>query len=505
MTNGPWSGGDRSFQNPIITDEHGADHGDPFVIEYCGRYFLYHTGRDGVQMYTSPDLVRWEHKGRVLNVVDSPEHWAQTDVWAPEVMYDRGVFYMYAAATRRLGSGKGDDQARRQGIARSHSPYGPFVWDREPLVPDAWSIDGHPFRDDDGALWLFYNIRTEATRYLDGTIGCGNVVDRLIAPDRLEGRPTPVTFPSERWEGNAGGTWYWNEGPFVLKRRGIYYQMYSGGFFGDGTYAVGFATATSPRGPWTKHPGNPILRSGEGILGPGHHCVVRASDGVTPYAIYHGYVPGQRGRKVHADRLFWAGDRPILTGPTAGEQPVPPAPCYDPAIPHWHLAAWVRGRCVTLGDVRVALDGDWTHHVRVVCQDGSYRIFVDGMLARECTGAACGPELEVDGTVESLVRTSWLDDDRIYDLDAGHTQRWSWGGLARTEVSIAVKGVAEIVAHGKQAVSRRVESPDGYKHVLFEVNEGMDFLEVRSERNGTCIADVMLAARPSFEARVERD
>ena len=62
----------------------------------------------------------------------------------------------------------------------------------------------------------------------------------------------------------------------MLKWRDTYYQMYSGGWFGDGTYAIGFATAPSHRGPWRKYAENPIFRSTQQVVGPGHHCVTVA-------------------------------------------------------------------------------------------------------------------------------------------------------------------------------------------------------------------------------------
>src|SRR5919202_2797284 len=135
--------------------------------------------------------------------------WAWSDLWAPEVVYERGTFYMYVSATRRRVSGgrttqwqqgEGDDTGRRLGLARASSPLGPFVLDDEPLL-DSWSIDGHPFRDDDGSMWLFYNARTEDLGLENVLPGTATVCDRLVAMDRLEGEPTPVTLPSDDWEG----------------------------------------------------------------------------------------------------------------------------------------------------------------------------------------------------------------------------------------------------------------------------------------------------------------
>lgn len=111
-----------SFQNPVISDTQGLDHGDPFVMRYRGTYFLYHTGREGIHLYQSADLVSWQYRGVVLEGSPARDHGAQIDLWAPEVMHLDGTFYMYVAATRKLPNGQGDDQMRRQWIARGREP-----------------------------------------------------------------------------------------------------------------------------------------------------------------------------------------------------------------------------------------------------------------------------------------------------------------------------------------------------------------------------------------------
>jgi beta-xylosidase len=334
-----------TFRNPVVTGERGEDHGDPFIVRYLDAFYLYHTGdtsgRRGVSVHRSQDLVHWEFAGYALEAAQ--QGWAWSDLWAPELVYERGVFYMYISATRRRSAGdrgvrwqrgEGAEAGRRLGLARSTSPLGPFVWDDRPLL-DRWSIDGHPFRDDDGTMWLFYNVRTADERGYDGLPGTGTLCDRLLAPDRLEGRPRPVTFPSRPWEGNRSGDWFWNEGPYVVKRRGRYFQMYSGGSFEDETYGIGCAAAPNVGGPWEKREDNPQFTSSGRIHGPGHHSLVFGPDAATVYAVYHGYVPGDAGRKVHLDRLVWAGDAPRIVGPTDGEQTMPPQAVCDERVPHW--------------------------------------------------------------------------------------------------------------------------------------------------------------------------
>jgi GH43 family beta-xylosidase len=375
------------FTNPVITDEHGEDHGDPFVLRHGGEYFLYHTTDDGdrgISVHRSPDLVHWTFAGIALE----PGGWAETDIWAPEVVHAGGELLMYVSATTLGPDGEGVEADRRQGLARARDPLGPFAWDPAPLVRDAWSIDGHPFRD-----WLFYNVRPDPAN-------SGNVVDRLLAPDRLAGEPAPVVFPSQPWEADAAGERFWNEGAWVMERRGRLHQMYSGGFYREATYGIGTAWADDPRGPWTKDPANPIFASGERITGPGHHCVVLAPDGVTPYAVYHAYDGGRPGRKVHIDRLYWCGDRPAIGDgrPTERPQPLPPGPVHDRAVPHWH-AAW------------------WT-------ADGGAR-----------TSGSGAPDAPAGATL-----TSHLDDPGVHPLP----HAWDWGGSGPVEVALAVRGEARL-------------------------------------------------------------
>jgi hypothetical protein len=62
-----------------------------------------------------------------------------------------------------------------------------------------------------------------------------------------------------------------SEGPTVIKHKGTYYLFYSANDFRSIYYAVGYATAPTPTGPWTKFAGNPLIsRENIGMNGTGH-------------------------------------------------------------------------------------------------------------------------------------------------------------------------------------------------------------------------------------------
>jgi len=488
------------FTNPVISDDGGRDHGDPFVLRHLDRYYLFHTtddGDSGISVHESVDLVHWTFRGYALEP-GPPDHWAGTDLWAPEVLHRHGTFYMYVAGTRMGPDGHGVEAERRQGLARSTSPTGPYVLDPEPLVHDVWSIDGHPFQDEDGSLWLFYNVRTPRTRFR-GKPGSGTVVDRLADVDRLEGFPVPVAFPSDEWEGRADHQAYWNEGSWVLKRRGEYHHLYSGGHYLDASYAIGLTSARHPRGPWRKDRDNPILRSGDRITGPGHHSVILGPDGVTAYAVYHAYDGPRRGRKVHLDPISWCGDRPLIgpgpvTGrPTERPQPVPPPPVHDPRVPWWHADLWVDGTRVTVGEEVVDLGARMeVRRVRINQSQRGLRAWVDGHLVSQHQGLHA-PALGTDGRILEGSLTSHLSDETMYWLAPGERQEWAWGGEGPLDVTLAVRGAARVRAGSQDA---RVVSPvERFSLVSLRIQDGAREICAIGEGAGAQVTDLFVAAR----------
>lgn len=68
--------------------------GDPFVMRYDGKYYLYPSTKDGstqIKCWSSEDLVNWTYEG----VCCSDE--TCTGAYAPEVCYYNGMFYMYSS------------------------------------------------------------------------------------------------------------------------------------------------------------------------------------------------------------------------------------------------------------------------------------------------------------------------------------------------------------------------------------------------------------------------
>jgi len=279
---------ERTYVNPVI-DEIGP--ADPHVIIHEGMYYLYPTGGNvSYHVYTSTDLVHWT-KGR--EVFEPGER----NVWAPDIFADPKdkKFYLYYTVNKRIG------------VAVADGPEGPFE-DRATFYRNA--IDAHMFCDDDGKYYLYY-VQLPGFRIH---------VQRMKTPLERKGKPTEIIRPTEPWEKKSGHV---TEGPWMLKHQGTYYLLYSGTGANSLNYAIGYATAEKPTGPFTKYAGNPIVHRTETAFGPGHGCVVPDGAGKL-WSVYHQQKDDTRpwNRFVCIDPL-WFDERGVLHGKATRGTPQP--------------------------------------------------------------------------------------------------------------------------------------------------------------------------------------
>ncbi|WP_052351979.1 glycoside hydrolase family 43 protein [Deinococcus pimensis] len=249
----------RATGNPVLPGWHA----DPELHHFDGRYYLYPTrslsfdDQKGFDAWSSEDLTHWRPEGCILDLGDVA--WSTNRAaWAPSVTHRDGRYYLYFSA----GDGAGI------GVAVADHPAGPFrdVLSR-PLVADwpfgAQPIDANVFQDDDGQAILYFGGHNRCAAVKLGT--------DLVS---LDGPYVDVTPDG------------YTEGPFMFKRRGTYYFLWSEGVWMDDTYAVAYARARHPFGPF--HREGRILTSDPAVgTGAGHNSVLRLP-GTDAYVIaYH--------------------------------------------------------------------------------------------------------------------------------------------------------------------------------------------------------------------------
>lgn len=226
---------------------------DPFIMLYDNVYYAYGTNSDnGIEVYTSDDLKVWKKEPQLaLNKKDS---WADRWFWAPEVYYikEKNKFFMYYSADEHICVATGD------------SPLGPFVQSvQKPMLEDEKCIDNTLFIDDDGKPYMYFD------RFNDGlNIWVAELESDLetIKKETL----TKCINVSQPWEE------IWprvNEGAFITKHKGLYYLTYSANSYESPFYGIGYATSSSPMGPWTKYDKNPILQKPDSLVGVGHSAM----------------------------------------------------------------------------------------------------------------------------------------------------------------------------------------------------------------------------------------
>ena len=280
-------GDPKTYTNPVI-DEIGP--ADPHVIFYEGKYYLYPTGDNrSYRVYYSTDLVNWKKGPKVFE--------GEINVWAPDVFRDPGdgKFYLYYTVNKKIGAAVAD------------KPDGRFE-DKKTLFES--SIDAHMFRDDDGQYYLYY-VKLPGFRIH---------VQRMTNPLEKKGKPVQIIHPTEPWEKVSGSV---TEGPWMIKHGKKYYLMYSGTGAASLNYAVGYAIADNPAGPFKKHPGNPIIKRGGGVLGPGHGCVIKDGAGKM-WHVYHQQKDGTRqwNRFICIDPV-WFDEKGGLYGRATRGKPQP--------------------------------------------------------------------------------------------------------------------------------------------------------------------------------------
>ncbi|KOG16991.1 family 43 glycosylhydrolase [Streptomyces viridochromogenes] len=316
----PASGTVRDFSKPVTYEVTGSDgtkrtwtvsalvmrspvlpglNADPNIVRFGDTFYLYPTtdgfeGWSGTQFkaYSSTDLVHWKDHGVILDL--GPDvSWADSRAWAPAIAEKDGKYYFYFCADANIG------------VAVSDSPTGPFKDALgQPLLKagqfSGQMIDPAVFTDDDGQSYLYWG---------NGRAYVAPLNDDMTSVDTSKVKDiTPSGY---------------NEGTFVVKRKGTYYFMWSENDTRDENYRVAYATGPSPTGPWTKH--GVILEKdlSLGIKGPGHHSVVHVPNTDDWYIAYHRFaIPGGDGthRETTVDKLEFDAEGlikkvvPTLTG-----------------------------------------------------------------------------------------------------------------------------------------------------------------------------------------------
>jgi beta-xylosidase len=263
--------------NPIFegwyADPEGAIFGD--------RYWVYPTysapydAQTFMDCFSSPDLVTWTKHERIIDTKSIK--WAKRAMWAPSVVEKGGKYYLFFGANDI----QNNEQLGGIGVAVADKPEGPFTDHLgKPLVDKfhngAQPIDQYAFKDKDGRYYLIYGgwRHCNIARLNDDFTGFVPFDDGTTFKEI-----TPEQYV---------------EGPFMFLRDGKYYLMWSEGGWTGPNYAVAYAMADAPTGPF-KRIGKVLQQDPSIATGAGHHSLIHVAKDDTWYILYHRRPKGKRG------------------------------------------------------------------------------------------------------------------------------------------------------------------------------------------------------------------
>lgn len=318
------SGIQKTYINPIINE--GAD---PWVVQAGGAY--YYCGSDGdrsIYITKSDNLEDFQSGVRTLVFQTKKGTECGAEVWAPELHYVWGNWYIYFAADN------GNNDNHRMYVARGGTNKDNPLDGSYSLIgkitdsTDRWAIDGTVLESNDQLYFIW-----------SGWEGAVNVKQNIYIasmsnPWTISGNRVCISTPDCSWEQN--GTPWVNEGPQVLKKGNAVHIIYSASGSWTNEYCLGRLTCTNGNfldaASWVKT--GPVFSQANGVYGPGHASFVKSKDGMQDYIVYHAAKSNGSGwdRNIRTQMFTWHGDVPFFGEPiSAGvELAVPSNGNYAP-------------------------------------------------------------------------------------------------------------------------------------------------------------------------------
>jgi GH43 family beta-xylosidase len=286
-----------TFTNPLFQDW-GAD---PWIAQRDGFYYFTATSGDKIEIARARTLTGLAQAPRVTVWKPPAAGPNSRDIWAPELHFLRGKWYLYYAATSEDFS----DANRRVFVLESATDdaQGAYI-DRGRIViegGDYYAIDATVMERPDGSLYLLWSGRPNPGGEKEGGGQCIYIAP-MKDPLTVSGPRVQISSPDYEWEIKG---WKVNEGPEVLERNGKVFVIYSASGATTTDYCLGLLTNTSSDllNPlaWSKSP-VPVFVGHAGadgkVFAPGHNGSFKSPDSTEDWIVFHAKAKREYG---------WAG------------------------------------------------------------------------------------------------------------------------------------------------------------------------------------------------------
>jgi len=257
------------YTNPITRDT-AISMRDHCIIKvgnlwYCtGTSNPVWTGHNpGVRLLVSDDLIHWKQHSWIIDASKLTDDCPYNGrFWAPEIHFIKNKYWLTVNSGKVTKEDPKGMNTHSVWLFVSEKVTGPYKLVNGPLTPH-YNNDATLFEDEDGQTYLYCSGNGLFQAKIDLATG------KLITPiqkfldKNQQGYPDWIT----------GGI----EGPFVLKRDGIYFMFFSTWSRG---YEVGLLKSKSPLGPWELASNEPIFGTRKKDYRPGK---LKFQDTADPY------------------------------------------------------------------------------------------------------------------------------------------------------------------------------------------------------------------------------
>jgi GH43 family beta-xylosidase len=304
-----------TFSNPVAL---GAD---PWVIRHDGWYYLAQARDRAIWIYKSGKLTEPTRGG--VAVWTAPDTgWNRSNVWAPELHYIDGRWYIYYAA----GRAGPPFISQRSGVLQSagDDPQGSYVDKGMLNTGGVWAIDLTVERLGTQlyAVWSGWEANSSTDRTPQHLY-----IAPMSDPWTISGSRVRISSPTESWE--RGSELDLNEGPEFLRHGDQVFIIYSTRESWLKDYRLGQLRLKSPDvdplvpDSWIKS--GPVFLGTPTVYGVGHASFTTSPDSVEDWIVYHSKVDSTPGwnRAIRMQKFGWHADgAPDFGTPAASGVPI---------------------------------------------------------------------------------------------------------------------------------------------------------------------------------------
>jgi len=305
--------------NPIVKNGQ-----DPWLIYHEGYYYYCGSSGNASSMWIFVSKAR---RLQGIGAVPAVRVWTppsgtaySKEIWAPELHYLDGKWYIYFAAD------DGNNANHRMYVLEGNTqdPQSSYTFKGQ-LKPttDYWAIDGTVLTLGGQKFFLWSG---HSTAYPSSAPNVQNLyIAQMSSPLTIVGDRYLLSEPRHDWESerDRSRSWSINEGPEVLTKGDRIHIIYSANGAWTEDYCLGQLTYSSgdvlKQGSWTKK-ATPVFSKTASIFGPGHASFVKSPDGAEDWIVYHSKISREPGwpRQVSAQKFTWeANGDPVFGSPVA--------------------------------------------------------------------------------------------------------------------------------------------------------------------------------------------